>query len=138
MTISWPESVLSLRHYDAKTFSSDLVAGRHGRPGGVAAGHGVCHLVGDEPRKRPVLRVDLGTRVATKIDSGEARLRMVTASRGETRARSTLQSTKTYIIRNVDAKAKIMIIEHPIREGSQWIGVKPTETTTTAHRLGSK
>ena len=27
MTISWPESVLCLRHYDAKTFSSDLVAG---------------------------------------------------------------------------------------------------------------
>ena len=27
MTFSWPESVLSLRHYDTKTFSSDLVAG---------------------------------------------------------------------------------------------------------------
>jgi chromosome segregation ATPase len=49
-----------------------------------------------------------------------------------------MDETKTYTIRNVDQKAKTLIIEHPERPGYKLIAQKPAETTTNAYRFEVK
>jgi chaperonin cofactor prefoldin len=56
--------------------------------------------------------------------------------RGVLTTRAAIRETKTYTIRNVDAKAKTLIIEHPARQGYKFMGnLKPVETTATRHRF---
>ena len=49
-----------------------------------------------------------------------------------------MDETKTYTIRNVDQKAKTLIIEHAERPGYKLIALKPTETTSNAYRFEVK
>jgi len=79
--------------------------------------------------------VDLGTRITTAYDSSSAIVREVKASRGVLTARSAVRETKTFTIKNVDAKAKTLIIEHPIRPGYKLIGQTAGEKTATAYRF---
>jgi chromosome segregation ATPase len=53
-------------------------------------------------------------------------------------ARSAVDETKTYTIRNVDQKPKTLIIEQTQRPGYKLLGQKSTETTTTANRFEVK
>jgi hypothetical protein len=82
--------------------------------------------------------VDLGTRVATKLDSSDALVREIHVRRGVLTVRSASRETKTYTIRNVDAKPKTLIVEHAIREGYRLIDGKPAETTASAYRFEVK
>lgn len=79
--------------------------------------------------------VDLGTRITPNLDSSNELLREIRASRGVIVTRSALQETKTYTIKNVDTKAKTLIIEHPIRSGYKLLNQKPAETTSSAYRF---
>ena len=56
--------------------------------------------------------VDLGTRMTTAWDSSRDVVREVHLHRGVMTTRSAVEETKTYTIKNVDAKAKTLIIEH--------------------------
>jgi hypothetical protein len=82
--------------------------------------------------------VDLGTRITTKFDSSSDRLREIHVNRGMVTARSAVQETKTFTIRNVDAKAKTLLLEHPARPGYKLLNQKPTETTSDAYRFEVK
>ncbi len=82
--------------------------------------------------------VDLGTRVTTAFDSSQAVVREIHASRGIVTTRSAMEETKTYTIKNVDAKAKTLIIEHSQRPGYKLIDQKPLETTANAYRFEVK
>ena len=62
--------------------------------------------------------VDLGTRVTTQFDSSRELVREIHVNRGMLTARLALDETKTYTIRNVDQKAKTLIIEHPERQAT--------------------
>ena len=55
--------------------------------------------------------------------------------RGVMTTRAAVQETKTYSIRNVDQKAKTLVIEHPVRPGFKLLNQKPAETTATAYRF---
>lgn len=79
--------------------------------------------------------VDLGTRITTAYDSDSAVVRQVKASRGVLTARSAVRETKTFTIKNVDAKAKTLIIEHPIRPGYKLLSQTAAEKTSTAYRF---
>ncbi len=81
---------------------------------------------------------DLGTRVTTQFDSRADLVREVHLRRGVLTARSAALETKTYTIRNVDQKAKALVIEHPARSGYQLLDPKPAETTPTAYRFEVK
>ena len=61
--------------------------------------------------------VDLGTRVTTQFDSSRELVREIHVNRGTLTARLAMDETKTYTIRNVDQKAKTLIIEHSQRAG---------------------
>jgi hypothetical protein len=82
--------------------------------------------------------IDLGTRITTKIDSDAQNYREVHMRRGILTAKSARLETKTFTIRNVDAKAKTLIIEMPIRQGYKVLNQKPSETTPDAYRFEVK
>jgi hypothetical protein len=82
--------------------------------------------------------VDLGTRVTTLFDSGRNVVREIHVNRGMLTARSALQETKTYTIRNVDQKPKTLVIEHAQRPEYKVLNQKPMETTATAYRFEVK
>ena len=82
--------------------------------------------------------VDLGTRVTTAFDSSQAVVREIHFQRGVLTTRSALQETKTYTIKNVDAKAKTLVIEHNQRPGYTLMERKPSETTPSAYRFEVK
>jgi hypothetical protein len=62
-------------------------------------------------------------------------VREVHFRRGVLTARTAVAETKTYTIRNVDQKAKILIIEHPSRAGYDLLDPKPAEKTASAYRF---
>ena len=82
--------------------------------------------------------VDLGTRVTTAYDSGRSVVREIHVNRGVLTARSAVQETRTYSIRNVDAKPKTLIIEQVQQPEYHVLNPKPTETTGTANRFEVK
>jgi chaperonin cofactor prefoldin len=45
------------------------------------------------------------------------------------------EETRTYTVRNVDKKAKTLIIEHPLRPGYTLLNQKPAEKTASAYRF---
>ena len=82
--------------------------------------------------------VDLGTRVTTQFDSSRELVREIHVNRGMLTTRLAMDETRTYTIRNVDQKAKTLIIEHPEREGYRLVALKPAETTSNAYRFEVK
>ncbi|MEQ1886612.1 MAG: DUF4139 domain-containing protein [Bryobacteraceae bacterium] len=82
--------------------------------------------------------VDLGTRVTTAFDSAQAIVREIHFRRGILTTKSAVAETKTYTIKNADAKAKTLIIEHLQRPGYKLIDLKPLETTADAYRFEVK
>lgn len=82
--------------------------------------------------------VDLGTRVSTTWDSSRANVREIHFARGVLTTKNAVQETKTYTLKNVDQNPKVVIIEHPQRQGFKLIDLKPTETTSNAYRLEVK
>jgi hypothetical protein len=82
--------------------------------------------------------VDLGTRVSTQWDSARDVVREIHFRRGVLTTRSAVEEVKTYTIKNVDAKAKTVIIEHAQRPGYKLLNLKPSETTANAYRFEVK
>jgi hypothetical protein len=82
--------------------------------------------------------VDLGTRVTTAFDTSQAVVREIHFKRGVLTTRSAMQETKTYTIKNADAKAKTLVIEHGQRPGYTLMERKPSETTPSAYRFEVK
>jgi hypothetical protein len=82
--------------------------------------------------------VDLGTRVTTAFDSSQNVVREIHFRRGVLTSRMAAQETKTYTIKNVDAKPKTLVIEHPQRRGYSLLERKPSETTANAYRFEVK
>lgn len=79
--------------------------------------------------------VDLGTRITTKLDSGAAVTRQITARRGIITTRSAVEVKTTYTVNNVDARAKTLMVEHPITASMKLISPAAAETTTDNYRF---
>lgn len=86
---------------------------------------------------RPVsFAVDLGTRMTTAFDSRADHVISVKVRRGVITTNSKNVETRTYTIRNVDAKVKTLMIQHPVRQGWKLTGeTKPEETTAQNYRF---
>ena len=105
---------------------------------GSYAGEALVETVKANDKRLINYAVDLGTRITTALDSKSQLIREIHASRGILTARYSANETKTYTIRNVDAKAKTLIIEHPIRQQYNLLSAKPAETTAKAYRFELK
>jgi len=83
--------------------------------------------------------VDLGTRISTAWGSAKTTVREVHLRRGILTSRVAVEETKNYTIRNVDAKAKALLIEHGKRSAYTLLEPgKPSETTPNAYRFEVK
>jgi hypothetical protein len=82
--------------------------------------------------------VDLGMRISTKWDTSASVVREIHLRRGLLTARNAIQETKTYTIKNVDAQAKTLVIEHPERPGYKLLNQTATEKTASAYRFEVK
>jgi hypothetical protein len=82
--------------------------------------------------------VDLGMRISTKWDSSANVVREIHLRRGTLTTRNAIQETKTYTIKNVDAQAKTLVIEHAERPGYKLLNQTPSEKTSNAYRFEVK
>lgn len=105
---------------------------------GTYAGEALVETLPMSDKRLISYGVDLGTRVTTAFDSSQAVVREIHFQRGILTTHSALQETKTYTIKNVDAKAKTLVIEHNQRPGYTLMERKPSETTPSAYRFEVK
>ena len=106
--------------------------------GGTYAGEALMETLKAGDKRMISYAVDQGTRITTSIDSTRNNIQQISAHRGIVTTRYSMQENKVYTIRNIDNKAKTLIIEHPIRQNYKLVDVKPTETTTAAYRFEVK
>jgi len=106
--------------------------------GGTYAGEALVETLPMGDKRLISYGVDLGTRVTTAFNSSQAVVREIHFQRGMLTARNALQETKTYTIKNVDAKAKTLVIEHAQRPGYTLMERKPSETTPSSYRFEVK
>jgi hypothetical protein len=106
--------------------------------GGTYAGEALVETLPMSDKRLISYGVDLGTRVTTAFNSSKEVVREIHFQRGILTARSAMQETKTYTIKNVDAKAKTLVIEHSQRPGYTLLERKPSETTPSAYRFEVK
>jgi hypothetical protein len=102
------------------------------------AGEALIETVKTGDKRLISYAVDLGTRVTTAIDTKESEIRELKAVRGVITSRVATEYVTTYTIKNVDARAKTLIIEHPIGERTLLSTMKPFEKTDKFSRFEVK
>ena len=103
--------------------------------GNAYAGEALMETLKTGDKRLISYATDLGTRITTNFDSTSDMVREIKCRRGTLITRNSLQETKTYTIRNVDQKAKTLVIEHPVRSDYRLISPKPSETTSSQYRF---
>jgi hypothetical protein len=102
---------------------------------GAYAGEALMETLKASDKRLISYAVDLGTRITEAFGSKAAMVREMHASRGVLNTRYAAEETRTYTVRNVDQKAKTLIIEHPLRPGYTLLSQKPKEKTATNYRF---
>jgi hypothetical protein len=105
---------------------------------GAYAGEALVETVKQGDKRLISYAVDLGTRITTAFDSKGEIVRELHLRRGILTSRVAAQETRTYTIKNVDAKPKTLIIEHPVRPQYTLLERKPSEKTPRAYRFEVK
>lgn len=106
--------------------------------GGSYAGEALVETLKSADKRLISYAVDLGTRISTTINSGADVVQSLRVNRGILIRRSAIEETTTYTVRNVDEKAKTLLVERPIRRDYQVLSPKPVELTATAMRFEIK
>ncbi len=105
---------------------------------GAYAGESLMETLKSGDKRLISYAVDLGARVTTAFDSQSNLLREFRFRRGVLTTRTALREVKTFTIRNVDARAKTLLIEAPVRREYKLVGATPAETTAAAYRFEVK
>jgi hypothetical protein len=103
--------------------------------GGAYAGEALMETLKQDDKRLISYAVDLGTRITEAFDSKAAVVTEIHAARGVLTTQMAAEETRTYTIRNVDHKAKTLIIEHPLRSGYTVLNQKPIEKTAANSRF---
>jgi len=103
--------------------------------GGAYGGEALMETLKAGDKRLISYAVDLGTRITTAFDSKQEVVREIHLNHGMLRIKSATEETATYTARNVDQKAKTLIIEHPLRPGYTLLSQKPTEKTADNYRF---
>jgi hypothetical protein len=103
--------------------------------GGAYGGEALMETLKTGDKRLISYAVDLGTRITEAFGSKAALVREFHANRGILITKMAAEETRTYTIRNVDQKAKTLIVEHPLRPQYTLLNQKPAEKTTSAYRF---
>ena len=101
---------------------------------GAYAGEALFETIKDDDKRLISYAVDLGMRITTAFDTSNKLLSNFTLRRGVLTTRYARKEVRTFTIRNVDQKAKTVIIERPVRQGYNPIGNEPSEKTANSYR----
>jgi hypothetical protein len=102
------------------------------------AGEALVETVKTGDRRLIGYGVDIGTRITTAVDSMVQAVREFHLRRGVLTTKSAVMETRTFTIRNVDNRAKTLIIEQPIRPGYKLVNQKPAAVTASRNRFEVK
>ena len=102
---------------------------------GAYAGEALMETLKASDKRLISYAVDLGTRITEAFGSKGDLVREIHASRGIVTTKIAAEETRTYTVRNVDQKAKTLILEHPLRPGYTLLSQKPKEKTATNYRF---
>ena len=103
--------------------------------GGAYGGEALVETVKAGDKRLISYAVDLGTRITEAFGSNREMVREIHANRGVFTAKLAAEETRNYTIKNVDQKAKTLILEHPLRPGYTLLNQKPAEKTSSAYRF---
>ena len=103
--------------------------------GGAYGGEALMETLKSGDRRLISYAVDLGTRITEAFGSKQAVVREIHFNRGILTTKLSAEETRTYTVRNVDQKAKTLILEHPLRQGYTLLNQKPAEKTSTDYRF---
>ena len=103
--------------------------------GGAYGGEALMETLKAGDKRLISYAVDLGTRITEAFGSKAAVVREIHANRGIMNVKQAMEETRTYTIRNVDQKAKTLILEHPLRQGYTLLNQKPAEKTAGEYRF---
>src|ERR1017187_7870625 len=102
---------------------------------GAYAGEALMETLKASDKRLISYAVDLGTRITEVFGSKAAIIREIHASRGLLTTKYAAEEKRTYTVRNVDQKAKTLIVEHPLRPDYTLLSQKPKEKTATNYRF---
>jgi len=106
---------------------------------GAYAGEALVETIKNADKRFISYGVDLGTRIATSLNSRDEGVREVHAHNGLLISKTAQLEKKTFAVRNVDPRAKTLIIEYPVRFGYDLIDTpKPVETARDVYRFEIK
>ena len=103
--------------------------------GGAYGGEALMETLKAADKRLISYAVDIGTRITEAFGNKQAVVREIHAARGVLTTKLAAEETRTYTVRNVDKKAKTLIIEHPLRQGYTLLNQKPAEKTANAYRF---
>ncbi|MBI2956590.1 MAG: DUF4139 domain-containing protein [Acidobacteria bacterium] len=100
------------------------------------AGEGLTETINPGESRLLSYALDLGIEVATNRDTERERVERVEIVKGVMRQHRKVVEKKTYTIRNNDEKARMVIVEHPVRAGWTLTGTAaPAESSANFHRF---
>ena len=102
---------------------------------GAYAGEALMETLKASDKRLISYAVDLGTRITEAFGGKAANVREIHANRGILTTKYAAEETRTYTVRNVDQKAKTLILEHLLRPGYSLLSQKPKEKTATNYRF---
>ena len=127
-----PTNAVELTNSSGKTLDGGPVTVYDG---GAYGGEALVETLKAGDKRLISYAVDLGTRITEAFGSKQAVVREVHAARGILTTKLAAEETRTYTIRNVDQKAKTLILEHPLRQGYTVLNQKPADKTPTSYRF---
>ncbi len=105
---------------------------------GAYAGEALMETLKSGDKRLIGYGVEPGVRVSSKTDSKSQIVREVRLNRGILTTKTARADLKTYTVRNSTDKARVLLIEHPIRSGYTLLSPKPVETTNNFYRFELK
>ena len=103
--------------------------------GGAYAGEALMETLKKGDERLISYAVDIGTRITTDFGTRTTDVQEVHFRRGILETRRSLVRTTTYTIKNVDAKAKTLVIEQPATPGAELVEPKTAGKTANAYRF---
>jgi len=100
------------------------------------AGEGLTDTINPGESRLLSYALDLGVEVATNRATDRERVERVEIVKGLLRLHRKVVERKTYTVRNNDAKARTVVVEHPVRAGWTLIETAaPAESSSNYHRF---
>ncbi len=106
--------------------------------GGAYAGEALFETLKPNDKRLVGYAVDFGTTITNAFDSSNQNVREIHVKDGTLQVRYAQHQTRTYNIRNVDAKPKTLIIQEDGVAQYTVLSPKPSERTATAYRFEVK